>query len=367
MNQEAQNQREDYQPPRYSVLALAAFAVGLLGLEPVVVFLVESAHGGGYSSATFTLGIEPNSVVPIMLCAAVIGLVLGLLAQVQISRNAARLKGQFMAQVGTAASLILLVMSIAVPAHELGPRPPLRSSCLSNLKQIGSAISMYRSDWDDRFPLVSGPGREFERVFGLTWNYRTGRKQGGEYRWFQDLIAPYLQNKHVFMCPAVGEQGKWEMMGVGTIVYYQNRHGGFRYAPRPAGDGDPHGEGAPNCIGVVAAPSGSNMYYLAVENDPPTSYWFSAVVEPRTPSSTASKAPIVVSGQRISVCADLSDAPLVWDTPCGRGRIAHGDVINVCYADGHVKPYQIPKPRAREWRETDFRALHGSDGWYTEK
>ena len=321
--------------------AVASFVFGILSLAMVIAGI--TAIEVGFDS--YVINLFPIS----LLASLPLGFVCGVIALVQIGRNRTRLKGDWMAAVGAIpGGLGLLVIGMIVFApHGHGQR----TSCLNNLKQIGTAIAMYDTDWDDKFPLVSGPGREFERVYGWTWNYRTNSR-GGERRWFQNLVGPYAKNKRVFMCPVVGRDGTWKIPGKGTARFLDNRHGGVRTPADPK---------------YIHGPFGSSNAGLKLENDPPTSYWFNAYV------TKAGEPDKVISGRSEAICDKTADAPMVWDTPCGfdngdgDAQIAHGDVFNVCYADGHCKPYQIPNPKVKEWLDSDFRVLHGSDGWYLEK
>lgn len=240
-----------------------------------------------------------------------------------------------------------------------------RTSCLNNLKQIGTALNMYESDWDNRFPLVSGPGREFERVWpGINKpfpsNLRT-KNSDGERRWFQDLLAPYARNRKIFMCPKVSENDTWKTPA-GTIFYYRNRHGGWTKAEGDTHGTDsrrpvypPHGSSRPKTVDI----SGKVEDYPQL--DPPTSYWFNAVTSRNGKS-------LLISGQSEAICERTADAPLVWDTPCGYGSgkeaFAHEDSINVVYADGHAKNFAIPSQSMDSWRTSQFWLLHGSEGWF---
>ena len=323
--------------PTTSLWAIASFAFGILSL------LIAVPYCAVRSQLTATL-------LPILVVTLSLGLIYGIVALVQIGRNPGVLKGRGIALVGVIPGAIgvLFLCVILFTPHGC---PPTRTSCLNNLKHIGTAIVMYESDWDDRFPLVSGPGREFERVYGWTWNYRTNSR-GGERRWFQNLVEPYSRNRRIYMCPDVSEDGTWRIPGKGTARFLYNRHGG---AFTPA---DPE---------RIDPPAGSTAAGLKLEYDPPTSYWFNAYV------TRAGRPDKVISGRSEAICDKTADAPIVWDTPCGfdngdgHAQIAHEDVINVCYVDGHAKPYQIPNPKVKEWLDSDFRGLHGSDGWYPEK
>jgi prepilin-type N-terminal cleavage/methylation domain-containing protein/prepilin-type processing-associated H-X9-DG protein len=254
-------------------------------------------------------------------------------------------------------AIIAILAAILFPVFARARRAAMKTSCLNNLKQIGTAISMYSTDWDDRYPLVTGPGRQFEEMLTKqTYNYRC--PTGSEKRWLQNVVGPYAKNKKIWMCPAVSEDQTWTWpSGVGPALYKYNRHGGFPVGTDPSP--------------APLAP-GSSTLGLALENDPPTSYWFNASM-PVTGSPDAGQPQKIVSGQSEAICDKTADAPVVWDTPAGYApsgstepQIAHEDVINVAYADGHAKPFQIPNPKdtTAHWMDRDFLMMHGSDGWY---
>lgn len=290
-----------------------------------------------------------------------LGLVLGIVALVQISTSQ-MLSGRGLAIAGISVSVLwpmLVLPAILYPVFARARFAAQRQSCLNNLKQIGTAINMYEIDWDDRYPLVSGPGREFERVWPdvnkpFPANLRT-KSSGGERRWFQNLIAPYARNRKILMCPAVSEDGTWKTPD-GTISYYKNRHGGWTTA-----EGDSHGIDSRQ---PVDPPVGSaRPKYWTLDMDPPTTYFFNAV----TAKEGQAK---LISGQSQAICERTADAPLVWDTPCGYGKgsgnssFAHHDSINVAYADGHVRNFAIPSNSMDSWRASQFWLLQGNEGWF---
>lgn len=262
-------------------------------------------------------------------------------------------------------AIIAILAAILFPVFARARRAAQRTSCLNNLKQIGTAVNMYSTDWDDRYPLVTGPGREFERIFAEPDNLRTTQTNdygSGESRWFQNLVAPYARNKRIFMCPAVPEDSRWRI-GTSSVTYWKNRHGGFSW---PA---DNHGAGHPGGGEMVLlAPSGSLLEGLTLENDPPTTYWFNARVQ--TVPVGAAAPPRVISGQSENICEKSADAPIVWDTPSGyndgsgEAALAHEDSINVCYVDGHARNYNIPNPKVDLWLTSHFWWWYGGDGWY---
>lgn len=287
-------------------------------------------------------------------------------------------------------AIIAILAAILFPVFARARRAAQKTNCLNNLKQIGIGINMYQTDWDDRYPMVSGPGREFETVLGMNYNYRTGTT-GGERRWFQNLLSPYAKSMRIFWCPSIQEKQNWVNLGTATAAtpfhYWNNRHGGFTYDQRTCPD--PHGIGYPPAVAageVCQAPTGSAVptgpasSQFPWDSDPATSYWFNAAVTDRS-GVTSPPQTIVISGQSSAVCDKSADAPIVWDTPCGiaattttgaEAQIAHEDVINILYADGHAKPYQIPNPKLAEWANqspnqpnTPFGHYHAWEGWFS--
>jgi prepilin-type N-terminal cleavage/methylation domain-containing protein/prepilin-type processing-associated H-X9-DG protein len=266
-------------------------------------------------------------------------------------------------------AIIAILAAILFPVFARARRAAMKTSCLNNLKQIGTAVNMYNNDWDDRYPLVTGAGREIETVFRTTYgwtstyyNLRT-QSQTGECRWFQNLVSPYAKNKRIFMCPAVSEDGTWRTRS-GTMTYWKNRHGTID--PK-----DPHSPANPNCTQPLTAASNSPI--ALYEQDPPTSYWFNALIKGTLAvnANNTAQSPLIISGQSEAVCEKTADAPLIWDTPCGddtgstgEGVLAHEDVINVCYADGHAKGYSVPNPKLAEWRLYNYYYTRCFEGWY---
>lgn len=100
----------------------------------------------------------------------------------------------------TLVELLIAVAIIAVLAAFLWPvgtgtrENAPRSSCASNLKQIGLAFAQYNNDYDDKFPLVSRP----EGWVGL--------------------LQPYLKSELIFRCPSE------ELRGADNLTdYWFNR------------------------------------------------------------------------------------------------------------------------------------------------
>jgi prepilin-type N-terminal cleavage/methylation domain-containing protein/prepilin-type processing-associated H-X9-DG protein len=82
-------------------------------------------------------------------------------------------------------AIIAILAAILMPVFARAREQARKSACLSNLKQIGSAILMYAQDYDEMLnPVATGtcPG-----PFAFGW---------------ADIIFPYIKNAQVFDCPS---------------------------------------------------------------------------------------------------------------------------------------------------------------------
>src|SRR3989442_291746 len=83
--------------------------------------------------------------------------------------------------------LLVVIAVIAIPAALLFPgfavmRGRARmTACVSNMRQIGSALMMYAQDYDETFPYI--------------------RLHQRDYVW-RNAIQPYVKNSGVFACPS---------------------------------------------------------------------------------------------------------------------------------------------------------------------
>ncbi len=77
-------------------------------------------------------------------------------------------------------AIIAILAAILFPVFARAREKARQSSCLSNIKQIGTGVLMYVQDYDQRFPLA-------------VW-------YGAAAQWYNS-VRPYVQNEQIFYCP----------------------------------------------------------------------------------------------------------------------------------------------------------------------
>lgn len=86
-------------------------------------------------------------------------------------------------------AIIAILAAILFPVFAQAKEAAKKTTCLSNLKQVGLGVMMYINDYDDRYP---------------AWAANMPPINGGNTNYFPpDLqIMPYVKNDQVFRCPS---------------------------------------------------------------------------------------------------------------------------------------------------------------------
>ena len=90
-------------------------------------------------------------------------------------------------------AIIAILAAILFPVFAKAREKARQTSCLSNLRQMATAIMSYAQDYDERFPATA-----------IRWDGTPG--SGGEfmtpYALWMELIQPYCKNWQIFVCPS---------------------------------------------------------------------------------------------------------------------------------------------------------------------
>ena len=110
-------------------------------------------------------------------------------------------------------AIIAILAAILFPVFAQAREKARQTSCLSNLKQMGTGFMMYVQDWDEKFPLAFGwdPGLQANPAY--TFNHLTpplwrASAPVGSPRYnialqhWSNTVQPYIKNYEMYKCPS---------------------------------------------------------------------------------------------------------------------------------------------------------------------
>lgn len=224
-------------------------------------------------------------------------------------------------------AIISILAAILFPVFARARENARRSSCLSNMKQIGLAIVQYTQDYDER---LFG-----HRNFGSPYNVDcTGNVTNSRrFAAWPTFIEPYVKNWQVFNCPSFDKNYKGGCNSINTTAYgisfnvvsYVNN-------TTRMGDAGITQRCTSNC-GVTLHNADTSTAIAAIENPSGTIH----VTESRNGTVGYD---VVSPGTVSGVYSQYIDA-------------RHLETVNVLYVDGHVKSQKISAiqgPVKEQWR-----------------
>ena len=206
-------------------------------------------------------------------------------------------------------AIIAILAAILFPVFARARENARRTSCLSNLKQLGLGTLQYTQDYDERLPA-----------------YRLG---GGAISW-PDMIYPYVKSEQLFTCPSA--------TGDSHLYRHPRPNGSFQW-------------GSYGCNAMLGGTSmcddDNNPPRLAQVQAPATTLW---LVERRDEGTGApnERGRINSSGEKWNVSPGSSPPKtFCWDSGSGGGvygscvEARHLDTVVSLYADGHAKASRL--------------------------
>ncbi len=97
-------------------------------------------------------------------------------------------------------AIVAILVAMLFPVFARARESARRTTCTSNLRQLGHAMTMYLQDYDDTFPTCN---------FSDT---KTGfppavhKDPSGKPIFLRDLLSPYVRNDQVYLCPTMRGQ-----------------------------------------------------------------------------------------------------------------------------------------------------------------
>jgi prepilin-type N-terminal cleavage/methylation domain-containing protein/prepilin-type processing-associated H-X9-DG protein len=242
-------------------------------------------------------------------------------------------------------AIIAILAAILFPVFAQAREKARATSCLSNLKQIGTGMAMYVQDFDEHYPMAdyfSDPG---------TWNR--------QHEW-PDVVMPYIKNGTIGT-NAAGEAVSWGQGGIFACPSFPiNQSGEYGINMSIANDGTTSWNNTTNVptasLASIESPANTALIAEKGVND---ATWGFIYMESSESAWTDSVAP--VNGQQTHFgphydldttknhnCDYAGTGSGTWDG-CGMfPRYRHQNTCNMVFSDGHAK------------------AMHsGSVNWYT--
>jgi prepilin-type N-terminal cleavage/methylation domain-containing protein/prepilin-type processing-associated H-X9-DG protein len=95
-------------------------------------------------------------------------------------------------------AIIAILAAILFPVFAQAREKARQTACVSNMKQIGTGVTMYAQDYDEKMPFS----------YQYYWDAK-GKQIPGIIDWWQDLCRPYVKNEAVYTCPSASPHTKW--------------------------------------------------------------------------------------------------------------------------------------------------------------
>jgi len=251
-------------------------------------------------------------------------------------RRATKHRGFTLIELLVVIAIIALLAAVLFPVFARTRENARRSSCLSNLKQIGAGLLQYQQDYDGTLTAAWYGSFNNITIGPLTvvsgkWSTNPQGTGDGNYKWM-DAVYPYIRNQQVFTCPSTSviKYTYYGNLTEDTLVY-----GGYamnQSYPRPAGiDGEP---ASPSLTPPCSQPFDGVMVKESALAAPSSTAWVADGVGAFGFEHTYGETPKI----------DLPTSPEPDKTTYptfGTSVARHLDTINVLWCDGHVKSTKI--------------------------
>lgn len=116
------------------------------------------------------------------------------------SRSRAARAGFTLIELLVVIAIIAILASLLFPVFASARGKARETSCLSNMRQIGIAFSMYVSDYDGLYPYAVDPAdRDTPRIWNSLPSFQA---EIPGLPWLHDVLSPYIKSKELFHCPS---------------------------------------------------------------------------------------------------------------------------------------------------------------------
>ena len=208
------------------------------------------------------------------------------------------IKGFTLIELLVVIAIIAILAAILFPVFARARENARKSSCQSNLKQIGLGVLQYVQDYDERFPRIAATG-----TISAGW---------------ADRIQPYLKSTQLLKCPSfTGTTQNTDPFAVGYTSYWFSRS-----------IDDPNSPGAGMAQAAILNPTLTILNGDGGSASPHTTAAFNAN------GCNAGGAP-----PGTGLAGGCTGSPGLATNLTAAGQ-QHLEGLNVSFADGHVKWYK---------------------------
>jgi prepilin-type processing-associated H-X9-DG protein len=228
-----------------------------------------------------------------------------------------RLLGFTLIELLVIVAIIGVLVALIFPVFARARESARASTCLSNMKQIGSAFDLYIQDYDNIYPMSRFPDVE-HMLGGCTSNGvpPDDDLEGTSINW-KRVLSVYISSKELFECPSNGHE--WDI-------------GGFNNTPGDETNGYyPKSNWLPDSYAL-----NGSFFHEAV----PPCWYGESLVRPRGESEINAPASLIVVEESRYSYPDLGNWFLFQRGPDGGEEgpyQSHNGSCNWLFADWHAK------------------------------
>lgn len=152
-----------------------------------------------------------------------------------------RTKGFTLIELLVVIAIIAILASILFPVFARARENARRSSCMSNLKQIGLGVMQYLQDYDEKYPQNTWNPQVAADAGTPGATFHSDGSQSHVRTWMDDIF-PYVKSVQIFVCPSAVYQtttainapsyGYSDALGGRNRYYYDGS--GLTYSPASA-------------------------------------------------------------------------------------------------------------------------------------
>ena len=226
-------------------------------------------------------------------------------------------------------AIIAILAAILFPVFARARENARRSSCQSNLKQIGLGMLQYSQDYDEML---------VRYAYGSTATSNTVQSSTTNWKWM-DAIYPYVKSTQIFDCPSETELSKYayNAPGVGPVSPGTNvSYGSYcinHTSPVLTDATNGMGSGGPGFLRDVA---------LAQIGAAATTMWVAEAAPGTNTTSKLWNTPRYWGVRIQSIQGTISPRTLSSSTQYSAKIVErHLETSNVLFCDGHVKALRI--------------------------